>query len=93
MGVGGPSSGPCINMASVGAAGVGGATRVLSIVAALSAVASPALVRVLSAAAVLLMLVVLASNNCEVSTAAAAEVAAGAGVEASTGVGVAAVGG
>ena len=30
IGVGGPSSGPCINMASVGAAGVEGATNVLS---------------------------------------------------------------
>ena len=50
IGVGGPNSGPCINMASVGAAGVGGAapTNVLSNA---EASAPDVAIRVLSAAA------------------------------------------
>ena len=56
MGVGGPSSGPCISMASVGAAGVGGATNVLS--------------NVLLLASALLVAVVLGSKGGGTSAAA-----------------------
>ena len=69
MGVGGPSSGPCISMASVGAAGVGGATNVLSSVLLLMLLASA-----------LLVAVVLGSKGGGTSAAAT-----GAGVEVSMG--------
>ena len=78
MGVGGPSSGPCINMASEGAAGVDGSTKVASKLEALLLEALSAGVAlstsVLSTAAILAREL---SYNWEASTAGV-EVASGA---------------
>ena len=81
MGVGGPSSGPCINMASEGAAGVDGSTKVASKLEALLLLLLEALsagvalsTSVLSTAAILAREL---SYNWEASTAGV-EVASGA---------------